>query len=166
LRLWPALRDGPWLADVLGDESSVDFWKEKFDAFVSSGGIQVHGWDWPWLFACLAHRGLAVIPVVNLISNIGFDHEGTHTIDVNDRRAKIPTVDMKFPLRHPVCMARDPIVDRSIAETVGLEPIRKPLYRKLRRGYHAIFPASFRKSISPVLFKCVSCFSRVKARNP
>jgi hypothetical protein len=55
-------------------------------------------------------------------------------------------------------------VDRSIAETVGLEPIRKDRYRKLRRGYRAIVPASFRKSISPVLVKCVSCYSRVKAR--
>ena len=39
----------------------------------------INTWDYQWSFAKLAHYGLNVIPSVNLVQNIGFSEEATHT---------------------------------------------------------------------------------------
>jgi hypothetical protein len=148
LKLWPALRDTPWLLDILGDESAVEFWKEKFDVAHTAGVVKADGWDWPWLFACWAHRGLSVLPRTNLISNIGFGAEATHTRRPDDMRANVPTVEMRFPLDHPPFMARDTRADRAIVEQVGLSPEPPTLYRKLRRRCASALPDSIQRSIS------------------
>lgn len=36
-------------------------------------------WDFPWMFSVRAVNGLAVLPTVNLIENIGFGESATHT---------------------------------------------------------------------------------------
>jgi hypothetical protein len=36
-------------------------------------------WDWSCYFAILSHSGLAIVPSVNLVSNLGFGPKATHT---------------------------------------------------------------------------------------
>jgi hypothetical protein len=36
-------------------------------------------WDYQWIFTCLINGGLTATPNHNLVSNVGFDQEGTHT---------------------------------------------------------------------------------------
>lgn len=148
LNLWPALRDISWLLDILGDPGAVEFWKNKFD-LIRATGIEINGWDWPWLFANFAQRGLSILPSANLISNIGFGEDATHTTCKEDKRANLPMAEMTFPLKHPLFMARDPEVDQRIGEQVGL-PRGRPqtLYYKLRRDCVDALPASLRKSLS------------------
>jgi hypothetical protein len=146
-KLWPTLRETSWLKDILGDPRAVEFWAGKFE-LTSTSGIKINGWDWPWLFACWAHSGLSILPSTNLISNIGFGEDATHT-KTADERAYIPTVEMTFPLKHPPYMARDPEADQRIFEHVAaLRPEPKDLYHTLRRRCAATLPASLRRSIS------------------
>jgi hypothetical protein len=147
LKLWPTLRDSSWLLDILGDPRAVEFWKSKFELTYTTG-MENHGWDWPWLFACWAHRGLSILPSTNLISNIGFSEDATHTKRADDERANVPAVEMTFPLKHPPCMVRDTEADQRIVRQVGLRPEPQDLYHKLRRTCVAALPASLRKSIS------------------
>ena len=60
-------------------------------------------WDYPFLFAAWKHGQYALLPSVNLVSNIGFGHEGsTHTFeDRFHQLANIPTGSLKYPLQHP-----------------------------------------------------------------
>lgn len=59
-----------------------------------------HTWDFQWQYANAINSGLCVVPKVNLISNIGFDINATHTT------GKMPFYDDKteplsFPLEDP-----------------------------------------------------------------
>jgi hypothetical protein len=63
-------------------------------------------WDHQLTFACIVNAGLCIIPDRNLVTNIGFGNEATHTKNVN-RLANIPVNTMDFPLVHPSCMIRD-----------------------------------------------------------
>jgi hypothetical protein len=36
-------------------------------------------WGWSWYFAILSYSGLAIVPSVNLVSNLGFGPKATHT---------------------------------------------------------------------------------------
>jgi hypothetical protein len=147
LTLWPALRDTPWMFDLLGDREAVEFWQEKFD-LVHRDGIARHGWDWPWLFACWAHRGLSILPSVNLITNIGFGQDATHTTRADDERAFVPAVEMRFPLGHPPHLTRHVDADRRIVEQVGL--VRQPtdLPHRLRRVCVDALPQPLRRSLA------------------
>lgn len=56
-------------------------------------------WDGKWLFSCIINGGLSIIPVVNLITNIGFDESATHTKNANSIMANKSRKNLVFPLR-------------------------------------------------------------------
>jgi hypothetical protein len=147
LKLWPALRETAWLPDIVGDQRAAEFWAAKFELTYATG-IKDTGWDWPWLFACWAHHGLSILPSTNLISNIGFSPDATHTKSPDDERAFVPAGEMIFPFSHPPCMVRDVEADRRIFEQVSPKPDAQDFYHKLRRRFAAALPAPLRRSIS------------------
>ena len=69
-------------------------------------------WDYQWHFARAAHSGLAIAPAVNLVSNIGFGREGTHTHNAADPHAALPTGTLCWPLRHPAYVLSNQPRDR------------------------------------------------------
>lgn len=147
LHLWPALRGTSWLPDILGDPKAVDFWSSKFD-LIRESGVRQHGWDWPWLFACWAHRGLSILPSTNLITNIGFGEDATHTKSRDDERAHVPLEAMTFPLVHPDCMVRDVEADQRIFAQVAWSPEPQDLYHWLRRRVSAALPTPLRRMLA------------------
>jgi hypothetical protein len=58
-------------------------------------------WDFQWNFICLIHNGLAIIPYLNMISNIGFSDDATHTNNKNDKLRNLKRCEIKWPLFHP-----------------------------------------------------------------
>lgn len=58
-------------------------------------------WDYQWGLSRLANSGLAVVPCDNQITNIGFGLESTNTPDEDAPTAKLPIVNLTFPLVHP-----------------------------------------------------------------
>lgn len=147
LRLWPALRHTSWLEEKLTNPRVIEFWANKFE-WTYTAGVEVTGWDWPWLFACWAHRGLSILPSTNLISNIGFDEHATHTKLADDARGHVPASEMNFPLTHPECMVRDTAVDWQILEQNGLPPEPQGLYHKLRRRFVEACPIPVRNTLA------------------
>lgn len=68
------------------------FWYRKLDML--SGGKRKDVWDYQWMFACWNTGGLSAVPNVNLISNIGYDMNATHTVKYDSRVAYLPTFDI------------------------------------------------------------------------
>ena len=58
-------------------------------------------WDFGWAFAMLIAGGVSVMPARNLVANIGFDGEATHTKHRWSNEASVPTHPLAFPLVHP-----------------------------------------------------------------
>lgn len=107
MKLWPEVRDSGWLEDLLLDSTAVTYWTTIFQR-VYAGHID--SWAYRWLFACWVQSGLAILPNVNLISNIGFGPEATHTKRVGIL-ANLPSEPMEFPLHHPAYVIRDAQAD-------------------------------------------------------
>lgn len=59
-----------------------------------------HIWDKQWLLTVRKRRGLAILPNVNLVSNIGFGGNATHTQKVGPY-SNMKAERMVFPLKHP-----------------------------------------------------------------
>ena len=100
---WPEVRDTNFLSDVIGDEIAAKV-KVGFDN-IHSG--KTDSWDNQWTFAMWLAQGLAVLPAVNLISNIGFGATATHTKKSNSAIANQPTEPMDFALKHPATIDRN-----------------------------------------------------------
>lgn len=117
---WPALRETSWLDDILGDARAVRYWRGVFDKTFAEGD-EAGTWDYQWVFAVWARRGLAATAGVNLVSNIGWGHEdATHTKASESVLANIAAREMNFPLRHPANVAADAEADRVTFENIYL----------------------------------------------
>lgn len=110
MALWPAARDGGWLADVLGSEREARFWTPHMEDVYAG---RENYWGRRWLLACWLQRGLVIQPGVNLVANIGHDAAATHTT-LASPFADLPTAPMRFPLRHPPFVVRDTRADAAL----------------------------------------------------
>lgn len=117
---WPAARNSTWFADLFDSPRVLRYWREVYDQFyVHADRNDV--WDFQFAFAVMAARGLGIAPCCNLVSNIGFGDDATHTFGESDL-ANRPACEMPFPLRHPPRVEHDPDYDRKVFDTVFLTP--------------------------------------------
>lgn len=98
---WPQLRKTNWLEATRGTGPAKHFWKLWFDdAYLGEAGA-LRTWDVAWTYACWSHEMRCIIPELNLVANIGFGQDSTHTRNGKQRKA-FAQGSIKFPLRHPV----------------------------------------------------------------
>lgn len=71
---------------------------QKFDSVYEG---RVDSWGFGWALAILINRGVSIMPARNLVTNIGFDSEATHTRRPSRREGAVPTYSMERPLLHP-----------------------------------------------------------------
>jgi hypothetical protein len=104
---WPQVRDEGWLNSVLENRHSIRDWKIEFEKMYK---CEKDTWDYQWTFACWIQNGLTILPQVNLISNIGFNADATHT-KKDSPFANQSLCPVKFPLIHPPFVLRNTRAD-------------------------------------------------------
>lgn len=114
LSRWPQLRGSDWLQNVVGDPKQMRYWRRIFDK-VDAGDVD--SWAYQWAFVCWSRGALTALPDVNLISNIGFGQDSTHTRS-RSALANMPRGAMQFPLRHPATVTRNGAADAFTASRV------------------------------------------------
>jgi hypothetical protein len=125
---WQDLRSTDWLSTLLDTPAAVAYWRQIFDEVYAAD--KLHIWDYQWTFACWQNDALCILPQVDLVSNIGFNAEGTHTVRYN-QFADLPVDEMYFPLQHPPEIIRDLHADRFIQESKFNLDLWSRLKRKL-----------------------------------
>ena len=109
MKRWPTFNKEQGLRDVAnGSKLFVTYWKEKFSAVASN---KIDTWDYIWTFSCWAQRGLTCLPNVNLVRNIGFGDNATHTRK-KDRHLSLEAHEISFPLQHPDVIFRQTAADK------------------------------------------------------
>ena len=113
IKLWPEIRAGGWLKTYLGNNRVSAYWTMIFDEIYNRQYTSC--WDYQWTFCRWIQEGLCIVPNQNLISNIGWGNDATHTtlsgsISIWDN---IPSKEMKFPLKHPPYVLRDRKADEA-----------------------------------------------------
>lgn len=97
MKIWPEFYRNNYLDGIVHSAAERRFWVECFDS-VARGEIDT--WDYQWVFSSFCTNSLAIVPEINLISNIGFGQDATHTIN-GSPLAAIDTESMQYPLIHP-----------------------------------------------------------------
>jgi hypothetical protein len=94
MSLWPSYRES----------SDIDYFgahaKEVYRVFQANYCNQTDSWATPWAFSCVVNNGLSIIPKTNLVKNIGFRNDATHTTKA-PAYASTPIQPISFPLIKP-----------------------------------------------------------------
>lgn len=135
MKKWPLIRDGNWLVDMLGNKEEVSRWNTVFEQ-THVGKIDT--WDYQWMFAIWLEGYINIIPNINLISNIGFGADATHTIALN-HLANIPIYKMTFPLVHPVGVFKNTQADFFTYQRCINDTYCRSLFTKLYNYFLSLF---------------------------
>ncbi len=81
-------------------------------------------WDYQWEFTRLINSGLSIVPNNNLIENIGFGEDATHSFSINNF-SNVEVKEMDFPLKHPLFITRD-----TKAETRHFNKLFKSIFKR------------------------------------
>jgi hypothetical protein len=114
---------------------TLSYWNNVL-ASVKSGHIDT--WDYQLTWSSWVHRYLNIIPAHNLVSNIGFGSDATHTLNCNDPFAAAPTRPVTFPLTHPKTIGSKVEFDKYTTEFVyGIRqtPFWNRLYRRVSQMF-------------------------------
>ena len=106
---WPLVRNSGWLEDILGSATEARNWTRSFEMAYTG---RVDTWDYQWVFGWWLQNRLGITPVVNLISNIGYGVDATHTSHSGSALANLPIEEITFPLKHPDYMIRNFMADK------------------------------------------------------
>lgn len=72
---------------------------------------KIDTWDHQWTFTVLSNHGLAIVPNVNLISNIGFGIDATHTHSADSVHSNAITKPILLPTKKPSFVSLDKEAD-------------------------------------------------------
>lgn len=103
MKAWDVLRNTTWLQEILPDKSHENYWRRIFDKMRNG----LDAWDYALAFMCWLNKGLSIRSKVNLVKNIGFGPDATHTTEVNEQISFRESTAMQFPLQHPSGIAVD-----------------------------------------------------------
>jgi hypothetical protein len=89
------------------DKKAIDSWHA---IFFKMNRKFIDTWDYQWNYAIWNNKGRVITPNVNMIKNIGFGENATHTLDANSRFSGLDTLSIG-PLVYPSTTAIDEDAD-------------------------------------------------------
>jgi hypothetical protein len=105
---WPEWKKSKEWNKVMPDQVERQYWESIFDAVYSGG---VNSWAYPWVASIWHQNGLTATPNSNLVMNIGFGEDATHTKSNSDMKDQIPLNSME-EIFHPKVVECDLSADR------------------------------------------------------
>ncbi len=132
LKGWPEAKRSGLLNRLFPDKKIVAYWESIFDRMHDGAGPNT--WDYQWVYTSWSRNWLNILPSTNLVQNIGFGQDATHTKN-SDPLAAIRADTMAFPLRHPSAItpwqARTITLQKSVFVHSSFQRIRRKISRTL-----------------------------------
>jgi hypothetical protein len=120
------------LTEIFGEAKEREVWVRNV---LNAASGAVNTWDYQWMYAIWKNNGFSVVPWRNLISNIGYGDDATHTIgfDINTMSLPVHTLNV---IKHPREIGNNKRADKFIRHSriIGkpaLFPFLKKVIKKL-----------------------------------
>lgn len=99
------------------------YWNQIFEKMKKG---ELDTWDFAWFYSCLFNDGLSCLPNINIVTNIGINHENaTHPTLRNDM--SLVSRELSFPLIHPEEVAFNKEADLYTTSRVFVTSLRRLL---------------------------------------
>lgn len=105
MRAWNELKKSRLVESLYKKAAHRYYWNSAFD-YVHDG--KCNSWAFPWNLTVWREDGFSILPRVNLIRNVGFGKDSTHTKG-RSIFEKLDSRELEFPLVHPEYSPDKPI---------------------------------------------------------
>lgn len=102
LNTWSEYKKFSMIDSICESVNEQKYWTDIFENIYNNA---IDTWDYQWLYTCWFQSGLSVSPNSNLVSNIGFGADATHTKS-GSFISELPIKDI-WNLKHPNFILRD-----------------------------------------------------------
>lgn len=97
--LWSTHDGKQEVKSFLNNDEYFNHFSAEFDSYFAE--VRRDVWDFQWLFCRFYHKSYSIVPSVNLITNIGFNEDATHTFYEKDLLSDLLKLSINTPLIHP-----------------------------------------------------------------
>lgn len=116
------------ISNISDSTNTQRYWKRAFQQVYDS---KMDTWDYQLSYLILKNSGKCIIPRINLVSNIGFGENATHTMNKDDNFANRMTSNFKFPIKHPDKKIIDIDIDKYFDQNLFTK--KRIIYRVIRK---------------------------------
>lgn len=110
MKTWPDFNQSNKMVKLGWKPSSARFYRKHFERVYQNKNDT---WDYQWVYTVIKNEGICIQPSKNLIQNIGFREDATHT-KFESVLALRKAEALEFPLRHPPEVKCDWEIDNNI----------------------------------------------------
>lgn len=131
---WPRVKTTSFVKDRVSNSRGERRWRRGFEGVFKN---EIDTWDFQLVYA-LWKKGLkTIVPTTNLISNIGFGADATHTFNPQSSVSNLMRVEIDGPLRHPNNLEVDDALDRvtelTLYEESIVDSIKLGIFKALKK---------------------------------
>ena len=124
--------------DIIKEIDSSEYFKRYwYSIFEKVSNKEIDTWDYQLVFSSWKSNGLTIVPNKNLVSNIGFGTEATHTTQ-DSPLANMKTEEMIL-IKHPKKITRNKSADNYISSKIYKIPQDVSNYKKVKQLLGRIF---------------------------
>jgi len=138
MKTWPEFHDAGAMRSIAETPVEQKYWTKIFQSVYDG---EVNGWGAAWQYYCWQTNALTINPEVNLITNIGYGGDATHTKSVNENLANLPTQPLT-DLRHPPFFVPHKEADRMTYQRIHG---KRPFFKKWTRSVMKRLPVLKRR---------------------
>lgn len=117
LKYWKKFRESEDWKKLNEDFNQYKTFTHIFNFSLNKKKIDLISWDYRWMLHLWFNKFINIIPRCNLVKNIGFDSEATHTF-IKNHNLKLNTKKIKFPLKHNIQFNLDKKFDDKVFYSV------------------------------------------------
>lgn len=133
---YPAIEQAGYLRDFFYNQPATQYMMDYL-RHTYRNPEAVSWWDYQWMFTRFIQSGLCIVPHQNLIQNIGFGEDATHTQGGAGFQS-IPTGTLSFPLRHPAFVLSSGAAERRQFDLLYARTFREKAGATIRKGIAAV----------------------------
>lgn len=127
---WPSQKQLV-LSHIGSNKATKLFWTDVFDKMFRK---EIDTWDYQFSYLLLKNKGKCIVPRVNLITNVGFGADATHTFNIESDDSNRRRFDIEIPLTSKITEVSQHQVDEYFDKTVFTAPsLLQRAVSKIRR---------------------------------
>ncbi len=107
-------------------------WKSRKIIFDDTYSGKIDTWDYIWTFTRFLRSGLAIIPSRNLVKNIGWGKDATHTTMKIPKGMATDFHEMIFPLKSNNLIIIDRDFDKQLSELNDIKMVKRIIVKTIR----------------------------------
>ena len=123
-----------------------EYWSNHWN--LVKDGTRKDIWDIQWTFSCWFNHGITIVPNHNLISNIGFHSDATHTLAADSKLANLSLNPIK-KIKHPTQKVINRQADDFTFRKYNL--MEQPIQQKIKSWLSNKIPTPLKKNLKNLL---------------